>query len=102
MIISSLSQGLQADIPLTLVSQSVLQYFVATNGSDYRGLPIVVSFSPGRPLNMPICANITIIDDNTLENTEFFSVILFTDFPEVVFLSRDRSVVEIIDNEEGK
>ena len=75
--------------------------FLATNGSDYSGLPVVASFSTGHPLNTPICANITIIDDNTLENTEIFSVALYTDFPEGVILTRDRSIVEIIDNEEG-
>ena len=75
--------------------------FVATNDSDYSGLPVVISFSAGHPLNTPICANITIIDDNTLENTETFSVALYTDFPEGILLTRDRSVVEIFDNEEG-
>ena len=62
---------------------------------------MVISFSAGHPLNTPLCANITIIDDDTLENTEAFSVSLYTDYPEGVFLSRDRNTVEIIDNEEG-
>ena len=62
---------------------------------------MVISFSAGHPLNTPVCANITIIDDDTLENTEAFSVALYTDFPEGVLLTRDRSVVEIFDNEEG-
>ena len=62
---------------------------------------MVISFLAGHPLNTPICANITIIDDDTLENTETFSVALHTDFPEGIILSRDRSVVEIFDNEEG-
>ena len=75
--------------------------YVATNGSDYSSLPAVISISAGHPLNTPFCANITIIDDNTLENTESFSVALYTDFPEGVILTRDRSIVEIIDNEEG-
>ena len=75
--------------------------FLATNGSDYSGLPMVISFSSGHPLNTPLCANITIIDDDTLENTEALSVSLYTDFPEGVFVSRDRSIVEITDNEEG-
>ena len=75
--------------------------FLATNGSDYSGLPVVISFSAGHLLSTPICANITIIDDDTLENTETFSVALYTDFPEGVILTRDRSIIEIIDNEEG-
>ena len=62
---------------------------------------MAISFSAGHPLNTPICANITIIDDNTLENTEIFSVALYTDFPEGVLLTRDRTIVEIFDNEEG-
>ena len=62
---------------------------------------MAISFSAGHPLNTPICVNITIIDDNTLENTEIFSVALYTDFPEGVILTRDRSIIEIIDNEEG-
>jgi hypothetical protein len=75
--------------------------FLATNGSDYSGLPVVILFSAGHPLNTPLCANITIINDDTLENTETFSIALYTDFPEGVILTRDRSIVEIIDNEEG-
>ena len=43
----------------------------------------------------------TIIDDDTLENTETFTVALYTDYPEGVLLTRDRSIVEITDNEEG-
>jgi hypothetical protein len=62
---------------------------------------VVISFSSGYPLNTPFCANITIIDDDTLENAETFSVALYTDFPEGVVLTRDRSIVEILDNEEG-
>jgi hypothetical protein len=75
--------------------------FVAINGIDYSGLPAITSFSAEHPLNTPFCANITIIDDDTLENTETFSIALYTDFPEGVILIRDRSIVEIIDNEEG-
>jgi hypothetical protein len=75
--------------------------FLATNGSDYSGLPVVISFSAGHPLNTPFCANITIIDDDSLENTETFSVSLYTDFPEGVILTNDRSIVKILDNEEG-
>ena len=75
---------------------------LATIGRDYSGLPKVLSFSPGQLLNMPSCAEINITDDDTLENTEIFSIALSTDFPQGVTLSRDRSVVEIIDNEEGK
>jgi hypothetical protein len=62
---------------------------------------MVISFSTGHPLNTPFCANITIIDDVTLENTETFSIALYTDFPEGVVLTRDRSIVEILDNEES-
>jgi hypothetical protein len=75
--------------------------FLATNGSDYSGLPVVISFSAGHPLNTPLCANITIIDDDTLENTETFTVALYTDFPEGIVLTRDRTIIEILDNEEG-
>ncbi len=75
--------------------------FLANNGSDYSGLPVVISFSAGHPLNTPFCASFTIIDDDTLENTEIFSVALYTDISEGVFLTIDRSTVEIIDNEEG-
>ena len=62
---------------------------------------MVISFSAGHPLNTLFCANITIIDDDTLENTETFSVALYTNFPQGVILTRDRSIVEIFDNEEG-
>ena len=62
---------------------------------------MAISFSAGHPLNTPICAIITIIDDDTLENTEIFFIALYTDFPEGVLLTRDRSIVEIFDNEEG-
>ena len=72
------------------------------NGSDYSGLPAVLSFPSGQLLNTLSCANITIIDDDTLENTETFSLALSTDFPERVSLTRDRTIVEIIDNEEGE
>ena len=75
--------------------------FLATNGSDYSGLPMLISFSTGHPLNSPICTNVTIIDDDTLENTETFTVALYTDYPQGVLLTRDRSIVEITDNEEG-
>ena len=63
---------------------------------------MVLSFTPGHLLNTPVCANITIVDDDILENTEAFSIVLLTEFPEGVFLSRNRSTVEIADNEEGK
>ena len=75
--------------------------FLATNGSDYTGLPVNILFSAGHPLNTPLCANVTIIDDDMLENTETFTVALYADFPEGVILTRDRIIVEITDNEEG-
>jgi hypothetical protein len=83
-------------------SHSVLYAtFLAINGNDYSGLPVVISISTGHPLYTPFCANITIINDDTLENTEIFSVALYINFPDGVFLTIDRSTVEIIDNEEG-
>ena len=84
-----------------IILHGLICYISATNGSDYTGLPEVILFSFGHPLNTPLCANVTIIDDDTLENVETFTVALYTDFPEGVFLTRDRSIVEIIDNEEG-
>ena len=71
-------------------------------GSDYGGLPSVLTLFSGQSVNMPSCVEITIIDDETLENREAFSITLSTNFPEGVTLSRSRSVIEIIDNEEGK
>ena len=71
-------------------------------GSDYDGLPSVLTLSSGQSVNMPSCVEIAIIDDEALENKETFLIALSTNFPEGVTLSRSRSVVEIIDNEEGK
>ena len=75
---------------------------IAILSSDYSGLPQVLSFSSGQSLSTLSCADVTIIDDDTLENIEVFSIALSTDFPEGVSFSRDRSMVQIIDNEEGK
>ena len=71
-------------------------------GSDYEGLPSVLILFSGQSAGMPSCVEITIIDDDVLEIREAFLITLSTNFPEGVTLSRSRSVVEIIDNEEGK
>ena len=63
---------------------------------------MVISIARGQSPDTPTCADVTIFDDDILENTEVFSIILLTDFPEGVSLSRDRSSVEIIDSKEGK
>ena len=67
------------------------------------GLPSVLTLFSGQSVNIPSCVEIHIIDDEALENREeAFLIALSTNFPEGVTLSRSRSVVEIIDNEEGK
>ena len=71
-------------------------------GSDYGGLPSVLTLFSGQSVNIPSCVEIHIIDDEAVENREAFLIALFTNLPEGVTLSRSRSVVEIVDNEEGK
>ena len=75
--------------------------FIATNGQDYTGLPTVISFVSGQSLHSPSCVNVTITDDNILEATENFTIILSTEFPGVSTL-RAWSIVEIVDNDNSK
>ena len=73
----------------------------ATYDRDYAGLPRVLSFVSEQSLHSLSCVNVTIIDDAVLEEMENFTVVLSTEFAGVI-ISRARSLVEIIDNENSK
>lgn len=73
----------------------------ATFGRDYVGLPRVLVFVSGQSLHSPSCVNVSITDDDSLEVTESFTVVLSTEFPGVSIL-RAQSIVEIIDNDNCK
>ena len=65
------------------------------------GLPSVLSFVSEQSLHSFSCVNVTIIDDAVLEEMEIFTVVLSTEFSGVS-ISRARSLVEIIDNDNSK
>ena len=65
------------------------------------GLPSVLSFVSEQSLHSFSCVNVTIIDDAVLEEMESFTVVLSTEFSGVS-ISRARSLVEIIDNDNSK
>ena len=72
-----------------------------TYDQDYVGLPIILSFVSEQSLHSPSCVNVTIIDDDVLEKTENFTVVLSTEFTGVS-ISRARNFVEIINNDYSK
>ena len=66
------------------------------------GLPQALPFVSGETIHALSCINITIVDDDIVENTENFTVKLLVDFPRVsVSRGLSTSVVEIIDNDKG-
>ena len=73
----------------------------ATYDQDYVGLPRALSFASEQSLNFPSCVNVTIIDDDVLEERENFTIVLSTEFSGVS-VSRARSLVEITDNDNSK
>ena len=69
-------------------------------GKDYSGLPNVISLVSGQNIGVLSCVNITIIDDDIVEDVEDFTIKLSSDFPGVT-VSRALSMIEITDNDKG-
>ena len=74
---------------------------IATGGKDYAGLPNVLSFFSGQTIGALSCIHVPIIDDSEVEGKENFTLVLFTNFPGVT-VSKVTSVIEIVDNDQGK
>ena len=69
-----------------------------TDGDDFVGVsPTNIELTPSN-INMLICVNITIIDDDIVEDEETFSCVLSSNDSAVVF-SPNTSVVTIIDDD---
>ena len=62
------------------------------------GLPTVISFVTGQSLFSPACINVTITDDDILEEKETFTVVLSAEFSGVS-IARSHCIVEIIDSD---
>ena len=67
----------------------------ASSGMDYTTLSQTLTFTPG---NQSLSVSVTIIDDDTLEHSERFFLMLSTTDDDVEF-ENDTSSVYIIDND---
>ena len=74
---------------------------IATSGIDYTGLPNVLSFFSGQATGDLSCIDVPIVDDSVVEEKENFTIVLYTNFPGIT-VSRVTSIVEIVDNDQGK
>ena len=84
----------------TRINTNLIVNFLAVADQDYTGLPNMFTFVTGQSLS---CILISIIDDSIVENKETLSLILQPlDSSPGVRISRGRSTVEIIDNDQGK
>ncbi len=74
----------------------ILSFFLAP--SDYTSVvSIPLIFTPSDPIGVLMCANITIIPDSVVENTESFQVFLNSSDPAVV-LTQSIATVNISDS----
>ncbi len=76
--------------------------FIFIVGEDFSGVPINFTIA-GEMANIPDVpaqsVNITIFDDNIVENFEFINLRLTTENPNIVLVDQNVAVLEISDND---
>ena len=82
----------------TANSSNVLLVSVATDGSDYLGVPMDLVFTAGTSNGTMQCIDVTIFDDLLVESNETFTVILTTS-NSVVELGNNLTTITITDTD---
>ncbi len=71
------------------------------NGSDYISVSLSMSFISGSTDNDVRCVNITILDDDSLEGNQTFTLTVTTPDPDVM-LGSGTITITIIDNDSNQ
>ncbi len=72
--------------------------FVLSAGEDYEELNLAVVFSPGV---YQVCVNVSILEDDNVENDETFSIKL-TSSDQAVVTDVDNAMVTIVEDNDSK
>lgn len=71
---------------------------LSTASDDFHEITKDLTFTPDKEMSRMLCVNISVVNDNILEETEIFHVISSTSDDSVIF-SRNTSAVFIFDDE---
>ena len=75
-----------------------LLYYVGMNGFDYISINSADTFTSGSTTNATRCVDITILDDNALEENENF-ILTLTTVDSSIILGTAETAIRIMDND---